>query len=304
MSGMPGFPDVVQPFQIEDLGLRGRLVRLGPALDSILGPHAYPGAVARLMGETLALTAALASALRFDGVFKLQVQGNGPLSLMVADITSDGALRGYARCDADGIEAAGDAAEAPVPRLLGAGRMAVTVDHGPNAQQYQGITELTGPRLADCAHTYFRQSEPLETAISLAAATADGSGARAAALMIQRLRAEDGGKAPPSDDPEDDWRRAVVLTSSVTADEMLDPALEATRLLYRLYHEDGVRLFRPRPVRHACRCSREKVAATLASFAPEDIQGMAENGTITVTCEFCKAEYRFAGDELDKLRAS
>lgn len=278
-------------------------MRLGPVLDSILGPHGYPDAVARLMGETLALTTALASALRFDGVFKLQIQGDGPLSLMVADITSDRALRGYARCDAEAVGGVGDVATAPVPRLLGAGRMAVTVDHGPSAQQYQGITELTGSSLADCAHTYFRQSEPLQTAISLAAAPAGGEGARAAALMIQRLPAEDGGRVPPGDDPDDDWRRAVVLTSSVTADEMLDPGLEATRLLYRLYHEDGVRVFRPRPVRHACRCSREKVAATLASFAPEDLAAMTEDGAITVTCEFCKAEYRFTGGELDRLRA-
>jgi len=295
-QGTP-FPDLIQPFKIEDMGLRGRLVRLGPALDAILGPHAYPDALARMMGETLALTAVLASALRFDGVFKLQTQGDGPVSLMVTDITSDGALRGYARYDAARVAAVGDADDAPVPRLLGAGRMAVTVDHGPDAQQYQGITELCGPRLADCAHAYFRQSEPLQTVIALAAAAPDADGARAAALMIQRLPEPD---ADPlgGEDADDEWRRAVALTGSVTAAEMLDAAIGASQLLYRLYHEDGVRLFRTRPVRHACRCSRRKVAATLARFPAADIEAMAEDGLIAVTCEFCKAEYRIDVAEL------
>lgn len=290
------FADVIQPFRIEDLGLRGRLVRLGATLQSILDPHGYPEAVARLMGETLALTTVLASALRFDGVFKFQTQGDGPLSLMVADITSDGSLRGYARYDARRLAAAEGTAEAPVPRLLGAGRMAVTLDHGPAAQQYQGMTELTGPRLVDCAHTYFRQCEPLETAISLAATAGDGGAARAAALMVQRPRPEGGGDV--DDEAEDEWRHAVALTSSVTAAELLDSAIQPAQLLYRLYHEEGVRLFRTRPVRHACRCSRAKVAATLRRFPAAELDAMAENGEIAVTCEFCKAEYHFSRQDL------
>jgi molecular chaperone Hsp33 len=291
MTDVTPFADVIQPFRIEDLGLRGRLVRLGSTLESILGPHGYPEAVARLMGETLALTTVLASALKFDGVFKLQTQGDGPLSLMVADITSDGSLRGYARYDAGRVAAAEGVAEAPVPRLLGAGRLAVTLDHGPNAQQYQGMTELTGPRLADCAHTYFRQCEPLETAISLAAVVGDAGADRAAALMVQRLRPE--GDTETDDEADDEWRRAVALTSSVTAAELLDAAIQPARLLYRLYHEEGVRLYRVRPVRHACRCSRAKVAATLRRFPAAELESMVEDGAITVTCEFCKTEYRF-----------
>jgi molecular chaperone Hsp33 len=304
MTDATAFPDLIQPFRIENLGVRGRLVRLGPAVSSILGPHGYPDPVARLMGEMLALTAVLASALKFDGVFKVQVQGDGPLSLMVADITSGGDLRGYARYDAGGVAAAGDVAGAPVPRLLGAGRLAVTVDHGANAQQHQGMTELTGRSLADCAHTYFRQSESLETAIVLAAAPGGGA-ARAAALMVQRPRSGDGadwtGDGDLPDDPEDDWRRAVVLTSSVTTAELLDGALPQAHLLYRMYHEDGVRLFRPRPVRHACRCSRAKVAAALGRFPATDLDSMVEDGRITVTCEFCKTEYRFSREALANL---
>lgn len=299
MADVTPFTDLIQPFRIEDLGLRGRLVRLGPTLDSILGPHHYPEAVARLMGETLALTTVLASALKFDGVFKLQTQGDGPLSLMVADITSDGSLRGYARYDAARLPADEDIADAPVPRLLGAGRLAVTLDHGPNAQQHQGMTELTGPHLADCAHTYFRQCEPLQTAISLAATAGEEGAGRAAALMIQRPRPEGGVDA--DDEAEDEWRRAVALTSSVTASEMLDGEIQPARLLYRLYHQEGVRLFRVRPVRHACRCSRAKVAATLGRFPAAELDAMVEDGGIAVTCEFCKAEYRFSRQALADL---
>lgn len=293
------FKDLIQPFKIEDLGLRGRLVRLGPTAEAILGPHNYPDAVAEMMGETLALTAMLSSTLKFDGVFKFQAQGDGPLSLMVADMGNDGALRGYARFDEQALAALSDTGGAPVPRLIGQGRMAVTVDHGPNSQQIQGITEMAGPRLADCAHTYFKQSEPLETVISLAATPE-----RAAGLMIQRLPPVKGAGDLQGRDLDDEWRRAAALSGSVTADELLDPALLPGELLYRLFHEDGVRLFRTRPVRHACRCSRDKVKATLASFSREDIEGMAEDGRIAVTCEFCKSEYVFEGKSLADLHPS
>ena len=300
MSEPSVLQDLIQPFQIEDLGLRGRLVRLGPAAEAILGPHGYPAPVSRLMGEMLALTAVLGGALRFEGVFKLQAQGNGPVSLMVVDMTHDGDMRGYARFDAEALAAVGDPGDAPVPRLLGTGHMAVTVAHDGNQRQHQGIIELSGARLADCAHTYFRQSESVETAIALAATEDDGDGARSAALMIQRVVPEPA-DAADEHDLEDEWRRAVVLTSSVTPAELLDPALAPARLLYRLYHEDGVRLFRTRPVQHACRCSRERVAATLASFPPDDIDAMVVDGRISVTCEFCKSEYSFAGADLADL---
>lgn len=294
-------PDQVQPFLIEDLGLRGRLVRLGLSVDRIAGQGRYPGPVAELMGEFLALTVVLGSALKFEGLFKAQAQGDGPVGLLVADMTHDGNLRGYARFDADRVEAFGDVGGAPVPRLLGAGRLAVTVDHGPNKQQYQGITELAGARLADCAHTYFRQSEPLETAISLAA-RATGKSVRASALMIQRTEPSDHPEDVVSGrDREDEWRRAVVLTSSATREELLDPALESSSLLYRLYHEDGVRLFRVRDIRHACRCSRDRVAATLSSFPRDEIDSMIEGGRITVTCEFCKSDYVFERDDIVAL---
>jgi molecular chaperone Hsp33 len=195
-------------------------------------------------------------------------------------------MRGYARFDAARLAGAGDDG-APVPRLLGAGRLAFTVDQGADTERYQGITPLEGATLTECAHNYFRQSEQLDTAIVLVAAPLRP--ARAAALMIQRM---------PGGVDDDDWHRAVALMSTVREREMLDPGLAPTDVLYRLYHQEGVRAYRRRRLRYACRCSRRRVGAMLTAFSPGDIADMVSDGRITVTCEFCKAAYHFTPGEV------
>ncbi len=299
MQHVSSFGDYVQPFQIEAPGLRGRLVRLGPAVDAVLTPHHYPAPVAAMLAEALAMSAVLASGLKYDGVFTVQVQGDGPVGLMIVDVTSDGGMRGYARFDAERLRASGAEPENPVPRLLGAGHMAFTVDQGPNTDRYQGITALEGATLGDCAHAYFRQSEQMETAMALCASdmTAPGANPRAAALMIQRL------PAPAAFEPEaeDDWRRAVILMSSVNPAELLDVALGPADILYRLFHEDGVRVYRQRPLRHQCRCSRDKVERTLRAFAEPEVRAMAEEDRLSVTCEFCMSTFVFEEHDLDAL---
>lgn len=292
------FTDFIQPFQIEAAGLRGRLVRLGPAVDAVLARHGYPTPVASMLAETLAMTAVLASGLKYDGVFSLQMQGDGPVGLVIADLSSDGAMRGYARFDAERLGDTGSQPAAPVPRLLGAGHMAFTVDQGPDTERYQGITPLEGATLAECAHTYFRQSEQLETAISVTSAAApENCHHRAAALMIQRLP----DAADADDEAEEDWRRAVILMSSATPGELLDATLSPARLLYRLFHEDGVRIYRQRPLFHRCRCSRAKVERTLQAFPREEIVALAEDGAVRVTCEFCKTDYVLDEAQLDAI---
>ncbi|PIW26694.1 MAG: molecular chaperone [Rhodospirillales bacterium CG15_BIG_FIL_POST_REV_8_21_14_020_66_15] len=289
--------DMVQPFHVDALGVNGRVVRLGPVLDRLVAPHGYPPVVVDLLSQVVVLAATLSSVLKFDGVFTLQVQGDGPVGIVMADITSSGGVRCYARYDADRLAAidASGAQGAPVPALLGSGYLAFTVDQGPDSERYQGITELTGATLADCAHDYFRQSEQLETAILVAS---DADPLAAGAIMVQRLPRARG---VSEDDAEEAWRRAVILMSSLSADELLDPAVATDRLLYRLYHQDGVRVTEGRAVRHSCRCSREKVATTLRSFARKDIEDMAEDGKITVTCEFCRTDYVFDPEQLDAL---
>ena len=285
--------DLIQPFQIEDAGVRGRLVRLGQTVQGALDRHAYPVSVRALLAETMALSVVLASAIKFKGIFTLQTQGDGPVGMMVADVTAEGAVRGYARVDGARLAAA-DPASAPVPRLLGAGHLAFTVDQGPDTERYQGIVALEGATMTECAQAYFRQSEQLETAILLAA-----DHDRAAGLMIQRLPPK--GPDVITEPAEENWRRSVILLSAATQEELLDPSLAPSDLLYRLYHVDGVRLFRPRTVRHQCRCSRRKVMDTLKAFPKAEIMSMAEHGRIDVRCEFCNVEYMFDVTDLDGL---
>ncbi|MEP0336959.1 MAG: Hsp33 family molecular chaperone HslO [Alphaproteobacteria bacterium] len=289
--------DVVQPFHVDALGVNGRVVRLGPILDQLVGPHGYPPVVADLLSQVVVLAATLSSVLKFDGVFTLQIQGDGPVGLVMADVTSAGGVRSYARYDADrlaAVDAAG-AQGAPVPALLGSGYLAFTVDQGPDTDRYQGITELVGATLADCAHDYFRQSEQLETAILLAS---DADPLAAGAIMVQRLPDKHGAD---KDETEEAWRRAVILMSSLSSGELLDPAVATDRLLYRLYHQDGVRVTEGRPVKQTCRCSRDKVEMTLRSFPRAEIEDMADDGTVTVTCEFCRTDYVFGPDQIEAL---
>ncbi len=304
---MPILPadDLVQPFQIDASGLRGRLVRLGPLLDKILTRHAYPEPVAGLLGEAIALAAALAGALKYDGVFTLQTKGDGPVHLLVADVTSAGAVRGYAQFDAAKLAKAvaqGEVAGS-VPRLLGAGHLAFTVDQGEHTDRYQGIVELQGASLADCAHHYFRQSEQVEAGLKVAVArVADAEGVtrwRGGSLMVQRL--PDEGDAARREAAEDGWRRAVILMSSSTSAELVDAALAPEALLFRLFHEDGVRVYRPQDLAARCRCSRERVERVLRMLPADELAEMKVAGRITVTCQFCSADYGFDDDDIHAL---
>lgn len=292
-AGTDANVDIVQPFQIDGLAARGRLVRLGGAVDQALAARDYPKPVAELLAETMALAATLSSLLKYDGIFTLQAEGDGPIRLLMADVTSAGDIRACAQFDADRVSQRITEPGDSVPHFMGAGHLAFTVDQGPDTERYQGITELTGATMSGCAHTYFRQSEQMETAVVLMARTAD-TAAHAGSLMIQRLptsAAED----------EDAWRRAVALMSSVKKGELLNPDLTPGELLYRLFHEDGVRLFEPRRLNHVCRCSRERVIRTLASFPRTEISDLADDGEISVSCEFCGARYGFSEPELDLL---
>jgi molecular chaperone Hsp33 len=299
--GSPVPDDLLQPFQVEASAIRGRLVRLGPAIDEILARHAYAAPVATVLAEALALAPLLAAALKYEGIFTLQTKGDGPLSMLVADVTSAGDLRGYAQFDEERVAAvAGTAGAQPsLPRLLGSGYLAFTVDQGPHTERYQGIVELAGATLAECVHHYFRQSEQLEAAVKLAAAKdADGRW-RAGGLMIQRMP-DPGGLG--SDRDEEGWRRAAAFMASSTSAELLDPGLPPDRLLYRLFHEDGVRAYQPQSLRFACRCSRERVADMLGALPRGDIDEMKADGETVITCEFCSARYVFNPAELEATR--
>ena len=295
-SEMPA--DLIQRFQIEGRPVQGRLVRLGPLIDDVLGRHDYPEPVAALLGEMLTLAVLLSGFLKYEGVFTLQTKGDGPVRLMVADVTSDGAVRGYAQFDAARLDAIAGRPTPSLPRLLGSGYLALTVDQGAHSERYQGIVELTGATLVDCVHHYFRQSEQLQTAIRLSVVAEVGRW-RAGALMLQRLPSPAGAVG---EDDEDAWRRALILMAGASAGELCNPDLAPNDLLYRLYHEDGVRVFKPASPRAGCRCSRLRVERVLRSLSPAELRDLEIDGRIEVTCEFCNRRYDFSKAELARLR--
>lgn len=311
-AGEVAVDDLVMPFEIKPLGVRGRIVRLGPAVDDILHKHDYPAPVSALLAEAVALTAMLGASLKFDGKFILQTKTDGPVDMIVADYVSPGKIRGYARFDRERVAALGPPAQ---PALMGKGHLAMTVDQGPGMERYQGIVPLDGNTLTEAAGTYFARSEQIPTRLKLSAGPLIGRGARsqnwrAGAIMVQHLP-RDGGISPiqfsSGDAPEGtekqvpengDWVRARLLLDTAEDHELLDPTLSPERLLYRLYHEDGVTVYHAAALARYCTCSRQSVAAMLRSFPEDDRAAMVENGEISVTCEFCSANYRF---ELESL---
>ncbi|MGH6815016.1 MAG: Hsp33 family molecular chaperone [Hyphomicrobiaceae bacterium] len=296
----------LRPFRTVRSGVGGRLVRLGASADTILKRHDYPIPVSQALGEALVLAAMLGTALR-DGKFILQTNTDGPLNFLVADYETPGKLRGYASFDAARV------AETDQGTLLGKGHLAMTIDPLGERERYQGIVALSAEPLTVAAHTYFRQSEQLPTFIRVAVArhyVPGEAGAwhwRAGGLMIQKNFPR-GERARPGDDDtpgEDDegWRRTRTLAETVEDHELLDPLLSSNRLLYRLFHEEGVRVFRTVPLSDRCRCSRERVAVVLGSFGPDELAGMQEaDGQVTVACQFCNTKYRFPPEEVSNAR--
>lgn len=311
--------DLVRPFQVESTGVRGRLVRLGPAIDSILTRHAYPEPIARLVGEAVAMAALLGVSLKFDGDLIVQAQGDGPVGLLVAQFRPPGDLKGYARFDTSTLAELDSREPVALRALMGTGHFAITIDPGEGMRRYQGFVPLAEDRLAACAHEYFRNSEQIATHMALAvgrsyeAATGRESW-RAGGLLVQHLAAE-GGLIDPDElearrdaqipvltdggeDVEEAWERVAKLAATVEDAELLDPALTPERLLYRLFHEDGVRVFDTQPVTDTCSCSRDKVATVLANYSREELEETAKDGTIEVTCEFCSTRYDFRLEEI------
>jgi molecular chaperone Hsp33 len=297
--------DLILPFQAEQADVLGRLVKLGPTVDTILSRHAYPEPVSRLLGEAVALTGLLGATLKFEGKFILQASTDGPVDLLVADYQVPGSLRGYARFDGERV-----AALSPddTQSLLGEGHLAMTIDRGADTERYQGVVPLEGDSLTEAADTYFRQSEQLPTFIRLAVARhyragegGEGGWAwRAGGLLVQKLTREGGVQG--SKNFEEDWTRAKTLAETVEDHELLDPLLPPERLLYRLFHEEQVRVYRAIPLETYCSCSRERVEELLARFTPEDLAEMVVDGELWVNCEFCNARYHFdpgsfTGDE-------
>lgn len=314
--------DKVVPFEVAPLDLRGRAVQLGPMLNAILDRHDYPAPVAALLGEAIVLTVLLGTSLKFDGKFIFQTQTDGPVSLLVTDFRTPDAVRAYARYDQQAVEQAIGAGRAAPEDLLGDGILAMTIDQGPRMQRYQGIVELNGATLEEVAHQYFRQSEQIPTRVRLAVAQmvtpgSDGAGPtrrwRAGGLIAQflpeapqRMRLEDlpGGDRPrhiAAPEPlraDDSWIEAQALIDTVADDELTDPGIGCERLLFRLFHEPGVRVFDGARVADKCSCSRGKIVELIRALPDDDLLAAMQDDRVVTTCEFCGTVYALSRAEL------
>ena len=308
--------DIVVPFLVEPLSTRGRVVRLGAAIDSILKRHAYPAPIARIVGEAAALTVLLGTALKIEGSFQLQTKTDGALNMLIVDFDAPSNLRALARFDADRLARAGGAGRSG--DLLGSGHLAFTIDPGAELSRYQGVIGLDGQGLEEAAHQYFQRSEQIPTLVRLAVGevlTPTGAHWRAGGLIAQflpesierRRQADlDPGDAPPGAardtvTEDDHWTEAKALAATTEDHELLDPTLSSERLLYRLFHERGVQVFEPGILRDACRCSTERIDAMLHSFSPAERADMVgDDGMIGVTCEFCSTKRIFDPADYEK----
>lgn len=312
----PAGDDAVLPFSVEGLDVRGRAIQMGPALSALLARHDYPLPVSKLLGEAVVLAVLLGSSLKFDGQFLLQTQTDGPVDMLVVDYRTSGNIRAYARFKAERVAEMEAEGLSKPELLLGKGILAMTIDQGEFTSRYQGIVQLDGASLEEVAHTYFAQSEQIPTIVRLAVAemmTREDGGAshswRGGGMLVQFLpeasagvhRDLSGGDVPGGlehETPEADaWAEASSLVSTVEDHELIDPDVPAERLLYRLFHERGVRVFDPVPVREKCSCSRERIHGVLSSFSAEEITESIENGEIAVNCEFCGQKYAFDPQE-------
>ena len=315
-----GGDDRALPFQVEGLDVRGRIVTLGPSLDAILQRHEFPAPVKRLVGEAAVLASLLATSLRDVGRFILQTQTDGPVSMIVVDVRMPGHIRATATFNEAALAEATANGRAEAGALLGRGSLAMTIEQGHSAQRYQGYVPLEAETLEDAAHTYFRQSEQIPTRIRLAVAEMydrDEHGAsrrtwRAGGIIGQflpqseeRVRRRDlpAGDVPPGVEvaPEavddDAWVEVQALLDTVEDHELTDPSIAAERLLYRLFHERGVRVFEPIALEENCSCSRERIDQVLRQMDAEELGQAAAGGSINVRCEFCGTQYRFDATE-------
>lgn len=287
----------VLTFDLERANLRGRIVRLGEVLDAVLKPHLFPEVIEKLIAETMTLSVLLSSMLKYEGIFILQAQGDGIVKRLVSDMTSAAEIRGTAGFDSDELIKLLAKTPAPTLRdLLGQGYLAFTVDQGEFSERYQGIVELKD-NLLSSIHHYFSQSEQIGTAIKMAVHKGEDGKWMAGAIMLQHT--PDHSNIPQDNKPiAENWNRAQILLETCTDAELLDIKLHDETLLFRLFHEEIVRVYKPQPVTKGCRCTPEKLKGVLSLLSPDDLEEAATNGQVTMTCEFCNKDFMFRKEDI------
>lgn len=298
--------DTCVSFHINNGAFRGRLVRLDEVVNTILTKHSYPLPVSAVLAESTTLAIILASTLKYEGLFTLQTQSNGPVSMVVVDVTSDGKVRACAKFDEEHLSRSQKLRKTegeiePTPHLLGEGWLAFTVDQGPDTQLYQGVVDLQGKTLSECALRYFKQSEQIDTDLQLFLHAPQGDSKRwsTAGIFIQKMP-DLGGKVDENVDLNESWNEAKIFMESLKADEVFDSNLSSEEILHRLYHSNALSISAPKEYHFGCRCTREKLQNTLATFSPEEIESLCEDGQIAACCNFCSEKYLFEKGEILK----
>lgn len=311
VSGMSDFPvieasnqnkiaeDIIVPFAIEGASnIEGRIIRLGSVLNGILYNRKYPEPVAILLAELLTLTAFLGATLGGESTVSIQISGDSSVNFMISDCAIDGQLRGYAGVDKDkfaALERAGKV-DNTIKTLIGKGNVVITIDYGKGSTPSQGVIELSGESFSECFVNYFRDSVQMDVDIKTFVQSEKGKKWRSGSLIIQRSAKNIAAVATEEEeaDEQDAWDRARLFLSSVTKKELLDLSLPLHDVLFRLFHEDGVRVFEPKKVHGGCRCSRKKITTMLQAMAPETIEEMKVDGVVKVKCQFCNTTEEFS----------
>jgi molecular chaperone Hsp33 len=302
--------DCLHRFMFEQFPIRGHLVHLDSAWRALIENREYPAPVRNMLGEAVAASLLLAATVKFEGVLSLQLQGDGPVHLMLAQCTSGLGVRGLARYrEADyedagrgtdaqaGIDTAAKAGAARAADLIGTGNLAVTLETDDGSQRYQGIVPIIGERLGESLQAYFENSEQLPTRLWL---HADGAGA--CGMLLQKLPISHASSADAAAAAalEDAWRRVQLIGETLTAEELR--TLADVEILHRLFNEDDVRVFEPAPVYFRCRCSRERVAGMLQGLGEAESRSvLAERGEVEVRCDFCNRAYVFDAVDVAQL---
>ncbi len=320
LAGQIAWDDTILPFQLDRPDIRGRVARLDSVLATILGQHEYPLPVAALVAEAVMITALIGQTVKLRWKLSLQVRGKGAIRLIATDYFAPqregepARMRAYAGYDAEGL-----APETPAFELIGEGLFAILIDQGPGNAPYQGITPVAGGSLADCAETYFAQSEQLPTRFALAMGEALGPGTegrwRGGGVMLQHMPKASPFAREAATGPDgllaaedilegaeaENWRRATTLLGSVEATELIGPHVGSDQVLLRLFHEETPRVYAAQPVRFGCTCAPEKVVMTLSAYSAEEIaQLTTPEGRVTADCQFCGAHYEFDPAELGR----
>ena len=311
MTQSPFETDTIRAFQFDNQNVRGRVIKLSESITEIVSAHAYHPLIAHILAEALTLTATLASFLKYEGIFTLQTSGDGILKMLVCDMTSEGHLRGYAQYNDNKLQRAIDETNLPrtVQDFFGKGYLAFTVDQGKDTERYQGIVPLEQETLAGCVEAYFTQSEQIACAITLVVQATPTTHKQATpwqsmCLILQKMpdvAPISAIKLHQGESNEEAWQRLLLLLQTCKNEELLDKTLASETLLYRLFHEDTVRIFPAQDVIAKCRCSREKILFVLVGVSPSEREAIKEDGVISATCQFCSTLYTFADDDFESV---